>query len=84
MNINATNVGIYLKSWSLTQTKRRDLYVPPAGIRIHAGSCPLFPVDLRPELEIWVSAHPRLAHLPVAALPEAFSSFTAVSCKNVL
>jgi hypothetical protein len=45
-NINATNVGIYLKSWSLLLIKRRALFAPPVGTKIRAGSCPLFPADL--------------------------------------
>jgi hypothetical protein len=82
MNINVANVGIYLKSWSLPLIKRRSSYAPPVGIRMPVGLCPLFPVDL-PLVVVWELARYPPA-LPLAALPEAFSSFTAVSCENIL
>ena len=82
MNINAANVGMYLKSWSLTQIKRRGSYALPAEIRIPAGSCPLFAAD-PPRMVVWeLARHPPAPLL--AALPEEFSSFTAVGCETVL
>ena len=73
MNINAANADVHLKNWSLTQTKRGDLCAQPAGMRIPAGSCPLFPVDLPPELETWEPARPRPVRPPPAAFPEPLS-----------
>ena len=69
-NINAENAEIHLKSWSLTQTKRKDLCARPAEIRTPAGSCPLFPAGLPLEVETWESALHRPAPPPEAVIPE--------------
>lgn len=81
MNINAANADVHLKSWSSIQIKRRGLHALSAGIRIPAGLCPLFAAD-PPRTVVWEWArHPPVPLL--AALPEGFSSFTAVSCTNM-
>ncbi len=80
-NTNATNAVSHLKSWSLPLIKRGAFLAPPVGMKIRAGSCPLFPADL-PLVGVWEPARYPPA-LPLASLPEAFSSFTAVSCTNM-
>jgi hypothetical protein len=72
-SINAENADVHLKSWSLIQTKRRDLYALPAEIRILDGLCPLFPAGLHPKVETWGSGRRRHA-VPPAAFPEPRSA----------